>query len=160
MNRTFSLFIALIASSFIFAAAQSQPDENDRQKWINEVRNFKHEFMVKDLDLSKAQQKDFFAAYDEMEDRINQLNIETRDLEQKVLSDPDASDIELEAAARMSYILKNEESKIELEYFDKFKDVLSPRQLIRLKSAERKFTQQLMQHHRRLKNADGGRKKF
>lgn len=160
MNRTFSLLIALLVSSFIFASAQSQPDENDRQRWINEVRNFKHEFLAKDLDLSKEQQKDFFAAYDEMEDRINQLNIETRDLEQKVLFDPDASDVELEAAARMSYILKNEESKIELEYFDKFKAMLSPRQLIRLKSAERKFTQQLMQHHRRLKNADGGRKKF
>ena len=95
-----------------------------------------------------------------MEDRINQLNAETRDLEQKVLSDSDASDVELEAAARASYILKNEESKIELEYFDKFKNTLSPRQLIKLKSAERKFTQQLMQHHRRLKKAEGGRKKL
>ena len=160
MNRTFSFLIALLASSFIFASAQSQPDERERQKWISEVRNFKHEFLVKDLELSKEQQKDFFAAYDEMEDRINQLNAETRDLEQKVLSDSDASDVELEAAARASYILKNEESKIELEYFDKFKNTLSPRQLIKLKSAERKFTQQLMQHHRRLKKAEGGRKKL
>ena len=62
MNRTFSFLIALMASSFIFASAQSQPDERDRQKWISEVRNFKHEFLVKDLELSKEQQKDFFAA--------------------------------------------------------------------------------------------------
>ncbi len=159
MNKTLSLIIALVASSFIFVTAQSQPDGIERQKWMGEIRNFKHDFLAKELDLSKEQQKDFFAAYDEMEDRINKLNTETRDLEQKVMSDPDASEVELDAAARTSYFLKNEESKIEIEYFDKFKDVLSPRQLIRLKNSERKFAQQLMQHHRRLKNADGLRKR-
>ena len=149
----------MVATSFVFAAAQSRPEDNDRQKWMTEMRNFKHDFLTKELDLSKEQQKDFFAAYDEMEDRINRLNIETRELEQKVMADPDASEVELDAAARTCYFLKNEESKIEIEYFDKFKEVLTPQQLIRLKNSERKFAQQLMQHHRRLKTADGPRKK-
>ncbi len=140
-------------------AQQSQPDEPDRQKWMTEMRNFKHDFLAKDLDLSKEQQQEFFASYDEMEDRINRLNAETRDLEQRVLADDDATDVELDAAARAVYQLKNEESKIELEYFDQFKKILRPQQLIRLKNAERKFTQQLMNHHRRLKNNDGGRRK-
>ncbi|MDE6239290.1 MAG: hypothetical protein K2M54_04790, partial [Muribaculaceae bacterium] len=105
------------------------------------------------------QQQEFFSAYDEMEDRINRLNSETRELEQRVMSNDNASDVELDAAARAVYQLKNEESKIELEYFDQFKKILQPKQLIRLKNAERKFTQQLMNHHRRLKIADGGRRK-
>ncbi|MDE5596093.1 MAG: hypothetical protein K2I89_11075 [Muribaculaceae bacterium] len=159
MNKILSLVIAMVATSFVFATAQSRPDDNDRQRWMTEMRNFKHDFLTKELDLSKEQQKDFFAAYDEMEDRINRLNIETRELEQKVMADPEASEVELDAAARTSYFLKNEESKIEIEYFDKFKDVLTPRQLIRLKNSERKFAQQLMQHHRRLKTADGPHKK-
>ena len=115
--------------------------------------------MAKELDLSKSQQSEFFDIYDEMEDRVEKLNSESRDLVQRVLSDPDATDVELDAAARVVYQLKNEESKIELEYFDRFKKILQPRQLILLKSAERKFTQQLMIHHRRLKKADNGRKK-
>lgn len=159
MSRTSSLIIALVVSLTFTATAQSQPDENDRQKWISEVRNFKHEFLAKDLDLTKDQQRDFFTAYDEMEDRISRLNIETRELEQKALADPETSDVALDAAARASYSLKNEESKIELEYFDKFKEILTPKQLIRLKNSERKFTQQLMIHHRRLKKADGPQRK-
>lgn len=159
MRRTSSLIIALVVSFTFIATAQSQPDENDRQKWMSEVRNFKHEFLAKDLDLTKDQQRDFFPAYDEMEDRLSRLNIETRELEQKALADPATSDVALDAAARASYSLKNEESKIELEYFDTFKKILSPKQLIRLKNAERKFTQQLMIHHRRLKKAEGAQRK-
>ena len=157
MKKTLSLLIVLLTFSSVYATAQSQPDASDRQKWMNEVRNFKHDFLAKELDLTKDQQKDFFTAYDEMEDRINRLNVETRDLEQKVMTDQNASDVELDAAARSIYFLKNEESKIETEYFDRFKEILSPRQLIQLKTSERKFTQQLMQHHRRLKKADSPR---
>ena len=76
---------------------------------MTEMRNFKHDFLAKDLDLSKEQQQEFFSAYDEMEDRINRLNSETRDLEQRVMSDDNASDVELDAAARAVYQLKNEE---------------------------------------------------
>lgn len=156
---SFIFFVLAVSSLSPVYAQPSQPDESDRQKWMTEMRNFKHDFLAKDLDLSKEQQQDFFAAYDEMEDRINRLNAETRELEQSVLSDDNASDVELDAAARAVYQLKNEESKIELEYFDQFKKILQPKQLIRLKNAERKFTQQLMIHHRRLKNGEGGRRK-
>ncbi len=156
---SFIFFVITMSSLSTVYAQQSQPDEPDRQKWMTEMRNFKHDFLAKDLDLSKEQQQEFFASYDEMEDRINRLNAETRDLEQRVLADDDATDVELDAAARAVYQLKNEESKIELEYFDQFKKILRPQQLIRLKNAERKFTQQLMNHHRRLKNNDGGRRK-
>lgn len=161
MYRALSFIFFVIAASSLSAiyAQPSQPDDSDRQKWMTEMRNFKHDFLAKDLDLTKDQQQEFFAAYDQMEDRINRLNADTRELEQRVLADDDASDVELDAAARAVYQLKNEESKIELEYFDQFKKILQPKQLIRLKNAERKFTQQLMIHHRRLKNAESGRRK-
>lgn len=150
----------MAAASLSSVFAQSvQPDESDRRKWMTEMRNFKHDFLAKDLNLTKEQQQEFFASYDEMEDRIDRLNAETRDLEQRIMTDSDASDVEVDAAARAVYQLKSEESKIELEYFDRFKEILQPRQLIKLKNAERKFTQQLMIHHRRLKNNDGGRRK-
>lgn len=160
MSRIFTLsFIIFSAVSFTTFAQQHRPDEPDRQKWINEVRNFKHEFLAKELDLTKTQQKDFFEVYDEMEDRINQLNTDTRRLEQNTLSNPEASDVELEAATRAVYEMKEKEAKIENEFLEEFKKTLTPRQLLQLKNAERKFTQQLMNHHRRLRNNEGMNKK-
>lgn len=161
--KKFLLCLSVIIFQATVSIAAAQPpqinDEEGRQKWMAELRNYKHEFLAKELDLSADTQKEFFAEYDAMEDKINELNSQTRNLEQKVLSDPNASDVETEAAARAQFELKSEESKIELEYYDKFKDILTPKQLIRIKNAERKFTQQLVQHHRRLRGNEGARKR-
>jgi len=70
-------FIALFAISVATSAAQ-QLNEEDRNRYINEIREYKHEFLTKELSLSKEQQRDFFPAYDEMEDRVLRIGTDTR----------------------------------------------------------------------------------
>lgn len=84
-----------------------------------------------------------------MDDQLQQIGAETRDLERNVLENVEASDTEVEAAAAAIYSQKQREGKVEAEYYEQFKEILSPRQLLKLKSAERKFTQQLVRQHRR-----------
>lgn len=60
-----------------------------------------------------------------------------------------ATDTEIESAARAVFEQKAREGQVEISYFSKFKDVLSSRQLLSLKNADRKFTQQLMRSHRK-----------
>lgn len=154
-------FLAVIISISVVRADAQPPqlDDEGRQRWMTEIRNYKHDFFTKELELSEDQQRDFFAEYDQMEDRINKLNSETRELEEKTIDNPDASDVELEATARALFEIKGEESKIELEYFEKFKNILHPKQLVLIKNTERKFTQQLVQHHRRLRNTESKRRR-
>ena len=154
-------FLAVIISISVVRADAQPPqlDDEGRQRWMTEIRNYKHDFFTKELALSEDQQRDFFAEYDQMEDRINKLNSETRELEEKTIDNPDASDVELEATARALFEIKGEESKIELEYFEKFKNILQPKQLVLIKNTERKFTQQLVQHHRRLRNTESKRRR-
>ena len=154
-------FLAVIISISVVRADAQPPqlDDEGRQRWMTEIRNYKHDFFTKELELSEDQQRDFFAEYDQMEDRINKLNSETRELEEKTIDNPDASDVELEATARALFEIKGEESKIELEYFEKFKNILQPKQLVLIKNTERKFTQQLVQHHRRLRNTESKRRR-
>lgn len=118
-----------------------------REEWLNEMRNVKHDYIARDLDLSDKQQEEFFPVYDEMDNMLNQISTETRELEQKVSDNENASDIEIETVARALFEQKVREGKLEIEYFDKFKEILSPRQLLRLKNTERKFTQQLVRQH-------------
>jgi hypothetical protein len=89
-----------------------------------------------------------------MEDEINRISTETRDLERRVLANDDASNTEMESAARAVFEQKNREGEIEMSYFDKFKTILSSKQLLRLKNTERKFTQSLVQQHRKLRRDD------
>ncbi len=150
MNRIYLiiLFIATVASS---ALAQPRPTPENRERWKSELRNYKHDFMARELDLSRDQQSKFFPLYDQMEDSIEQINTDTRELEKRI--GDDASDIETEAAARALFEQKSREGQLELEYFDSFKTILTPRQLLKLKSAERQFMRRLMHHNRRMQSA-------
>ena len=147
-----TIILLLSVASFASAAAQSSvlsPD--DRQRWLSEIRNYKHDFLARELDLSREQQNEFFPLYDEMEERIEALNAQARDIEANVSENPDAGDLEILGAAYSQFELKKLEGEIELEYYDKFKEILNPRQLLQLKSAEKLFTRQLVNRRNQMR---------
>lgn len=152
-------FLALLLSAVTAFGQDQQITEADRERWLQTIREHKHEFLAKELDLSKEQQKEFFPLYDQMEDEIERISSETRDIERRLNDNSDAEDIELENGARTIFEERRAEGQVEMTYFDKFREILSPRQLVKLKTAERKFNQQLMNRHRRLMNGHSGRKK-
>lgn len=150
MNRIYIiiLFLAAFATS---AAAQPRQTPENRERWKSELRNYKHEFMARELDLSREQQSKFFPLYDQMEDSIERINTDTRELEKRI--DDNTTDIETEAAARTLFEQKSREGEVELKYFDSFKTILTPRQLLKLKNTERQFMRRLMHHNRRMQSA-------
>lgn len=143
--QTILSFILLFSSISVFA--QNRPD---RDKWLAEMREYKHEFIAKELDLTKEQQREFFPLYDSMEDEIERVNSETREIEGRLNENEGASDLELENGARTVFEQKRAEGQIEMTYFEKFKEILNPRQMLKLKNTERKWQQQLFNHHRRM----------
>lgn len=153
MNKHILLSLVILISTLcpLLPAAQDRLSDSDRQRWPSELRTYKHDYLVKELDLTKDQQREFFPLYDKMEDEVERISSETRALEAKA-DNKDASDLEIENAARTVFEQKRAEGQIEMTYFEKFKEILSPRQLLRLKNAERKFTQQLVKHHRRMRS--------
>ena len=128
MTNIRTLILALLAVLPLALAAQGGLSDADRQRWLGEMRNYKHDFLTKELSLTREQQRDFFPLYDEMEDEIARLNAETREVETRAEANADATDIELENAARTVFELKRAEGQIEMTYFDRFKTILTPRQ--------------------------------
>ncbi len=146
-----AIMLALCAACAAWAQQPEQRGMSDeeREKWLTELRNYKHDVLARELKLTREQQAEFFPIYDEMDNELNQIATETRDLEAKVDNDANATDLECETAARALFEQKSREGAVETAYFDKFKEILSPKQLLRLKNAERKFTQQLVRQHGR-----------
>lgn len=134
----------------VFASAQMEYSEEQREKYVTEIRQYKHQYLTKELDLTKEQQREFFLVYDEMEDKLMKLNSETRELERKTIDNPSATDTEINAATQAIFQQRLKEGEIENSYFEKFSKILNNKQLLRLKNTERKFTQGLMKHHRRV----------
>lgn len=111
---------------------------------MNEIRKTKLEYFAKELKLSDDQQKKFNPLYEEMETAIYKSNNEAEELMKKTAADKNATDTEYEAAALAASKAKQKEGEIKTQYFNKFADILSKKQLFQLKQAEEKFKQYLL----------------
>lgn len=158
MKRISAILLSVLCALLAFnsvAQRQGKPlTDEDRQRIRSEIRSYKHEFLARELEMSREQQREFFPVYDEMDEAVDRINFETRELERKVSQKADASEVEIEAAARAVFSQKSAEGEVEKQYFDRFRQILSGKQLLRLRKAERKFTQRLMRHHRRAAGAE------
>lgn len=152
--------VALVVLAMLFMATpvsaqrNRAKDDDKRREWMADMRNFKHEFFKKDLGLTREQEAPFFKAYDQMDDELIRVGEETRQLERKINNSADASETEMESAARTLFEQKKREGEIELQYFDEFKNILTKRQLLKLKETERRFNRALLNHTKGRKNAD------
>lgn len=154
--RHIILFLALALACSAPLAAQQRLSDDEVQRGLSELRNYKHRVLAQELRLDKDAQQAFFDVYDSMDDELLEVATETREMERRALADSKASDTELEAVSRSLFEQKKRESDIELKYYDRLREVLTPRQLVALKSAERKISMTLANYHGRQKNQRGG----
>jgi len=147
--------IPLITLLMIFATTAEtvgQKKRDNRQQWVKEMQQFKHDFLVQELDLTKDQQAKFFPLYDAMDREMMQIFNQTRQMEKSVEEKGDkATDLENEKAAEALFEIKSREGAIDKAYYSKFKTVLTKRQLFKLKGAERKFRRSMVKEHHKMK---------
>lgn len=148
---TSALLTIVLVAGASSAAAQQQPENLDVEKVLAEIRPYKHDFFIKKLKLTKEQASEYLPLYDQMEDELMSINQEIRELERTVLENPSATDEEIEAAARATFEQKQREAQTEMAYFEKFSNILTPRQLLKIKSVEKQFTQRLARTHRKMR---------
>ena len=61
MKAKLYIIAALIATALTAVAQTNNKDQ--RTRWMNEVRNQKYEFIIKETDMTKEQQEDFLPIY-------------------------------------------------------------------------------------------------
>ncbi len=156
MNKQL-FFIILFSIISIFQCQTAQANNNGKpqqtdNKWLNEVRNYKHSFLIKELDMTDEQSKEFIPIYTEMENKIYQANREARKLEQEISATSlHVSDEEYERVATILSQVKTKEAEIEQEYFQRYSKILTKKQLFLLKRAENRFAIDMLNHNKRSK---------
>lgn len=152
--KNLTLTLTLLFSCFLASLPVSaqRPDSRDREAWMKEMQQFKSDYIAKRLDLSEDQKPKFVDLYNKMDNEVRAAQEEAEMLYRQTYQKKDAaSDLECEKAAEAIYELKGRENVIEMKYFNEYKAILTPRQLFKLKEAERDFTRELMKQHRRQK---------
>lgn len=143
------LVFAVAAGVMPVAAQNKQHGQQrpDKKEWMAKMREAKHNFLAKELQLTDAQKKEFFVIYDKNEDARRRVEHESRQLERAIEQKGDAAtDAELDAVINDQFSLEERLSKIDRETLPQMRKVLTRRQLARLKHAERKFNRTLMEH--------------
>lgn len=149
--KKLSILIFLIIGTACLSLNAQNPDRN-REQWLSEMRELKHDFLARQLKLSAEQREKFFDIYDRMDEEMNRVQTEAKAAESRIY-DADASAIteaDYDEAINAQLALKEKESEIEKQSYEELKTVLTKKQLFELKKAERDFTMQIMRQHRRI----------
>lgn len=149
--KKLSILILLFIGTVCLSANAQNPDRN-REQWLSEMRELKHDFLARQLRLSADQREKFFDIYDRMDEEMNRVQAEAKAAESRIY-DADASavsDADYDEAINAQLALKEKESEIEKRSYEELKAVLSRKQLFELKKAERDFTMQIMRQHRKI----------
>lgn len=117
----------------------------DKQLPLEQLLQFKHDFLKIHLKITHSQETRFFRIYDQMDAELRKIGEETRTLERKTSRNAKATDTELESAARVLFEQKQKEAEVELKYYEEFKKVLTKSQLFRYKEVERKMIRALLE---------------
>ncbi len=152
--KTFILaFLLCQVETAIADTSENTPQQGN--KWMEEIKNFKHTFLIKEVEMTDEQSKEFLPLYKEMEEKIYQANKDARLLEKEIsISSKNITDKEYEKAAKALSHVKTQEAEIENQYFEKFSTILSKKQLFLLKRAENRFVIEMLNYNKQSKKAN------
>ncbi|MDE6081670.1 MAG: hypothetical protein K2F70_05325, partial [Muribaculaceae bacterium] len=62
--KKYSAVILAIMALIIPAVVNAAPQNDERKQFFKEIREFKHKFLARELNLTKEQEQKFFPIYD------------------------------------------------------------------------------------------------
>lgn len=148
MKTIITSVLILFAVLFSFDISAQHKDDSRRSQWNKEMAQARIDFIAGQLDLSADQKQKFVETYNSMQTELDKLRNDTNSMRKSVESRK-ATDLEYEKAAEALFEFKQKEGTIERKYFDKFKSILSSKQLFQLKTAEMKWMKELMKHRKK-----------
>lgn len=157
MKHSAIILIVLILSIFstsVIARTEGKKEmprtENERGKGkdgnehIKRFKEFRRDFLTKKVQMTQEEADKFFPLYDELGDKKFKLQAEVGEKMRKVWDEDNASDADYNAVLDALEEIPVKEAALEKEYGQKFRKILSPKKMFRLKMAENEFSRELM----------------
>jgi hypothetical protein len=137
--------ITFVSFAFLFpgtlsAHGKQQGRQFDRKAFV-EKRNA---FLVAEIGLTAEEAAKFIPIYDEFQEKKFEAGQECRELSRGIRRNKEATSADYTHVVDKCVDVKMKEAKIEKEYYDKFKKILSPEKIYKLTSAEYQFAREFM----------------
>lgn len=144
MNRIFIITFATI-SMMISLVTYAQKDNQERKHFNREAFLAKRNaFITAEVGLTPEEAEKFIPLCNELQEKKFELGRECRKLSREMYKKKNPTDAEYTKVVDDFLNLRIEEAKLDKEYFEKFKKILSPQKLFKYQLAEGKFARSFM----------------
>lgn len=142
---TLLLAVTMALTTAYTATAQQRRQASASTEWLKDAIQLKHDMLVQELELTKAQQSEFLPLYQQMEEEKYKANKEARDMAARIAASKEpVSDLEYAKAAQALSEVGKLNAQTEDEYFAKFEKILTKKQLFQLKLTEINFSRKML----------------
>lgn len=150
-----SVFCRIFLTAFLFPVfvfgQPGGPPPKVSEEAREQIEAARVAFITKQLDLSPEEAQQFWPLFNEYEAKKDKIRSELMEMRRGLRNQ---SDEELEADMKRAFELRRQEIALEEAYTEKFKAVISVRQIANLRLAEHEFKRLML---RRLRERRGGR---
>lgn len=139
----------------LFILSINMLQAQERRSKEERIQALKVAFITEELNLTPEQSQGFWPLYNELQDKLKEL----RKNRIKRLNLEELSDAELETL--LENHLKTEDERVALNrtYVERFKKVITIRQVLKLTQSEHRFRKELLQRAKERREGGGGRRR-
>ncbi len=146
-------YLLLLLISFLtipFAGAQ---DKKDKAKMMEELQQFKLDYLAKEMQLSEKEKSEFVPVYKEYDKERRQAGSEAWKFERELKKKNDASEADYKKLSELQQKARAKDNEIVKKYDAKFESILSAKQIYTMHQGEEKFFEKMKEM--RKKHHDG-----
>jgi fructose-1,6-bisphosphatase len=154
-----TLFILMLTVSMC-AATLAQEGEGDRRPDFEKFNAMRIAFITEHVGLTSAEAQDFWPLFNEYQGRKDEIRKQLFDIDRQFMDNAeDISEAESAELLEKQIQLKKKDIDLDLEYNEKFKEVLSAKKIMKLYLSERHFKSYLLRQIRngQHRGGEGGR---
>lgn len=144
MNKIFIITFATV--TVLFSLTLHAQENNLDKKHFNREAFIakKNAFITAEIGLTPEEAEQFIPLCNELQQKKFELGRECRRLSREICRKEKPTDAEYTEVIDCSMRIRMEEAKLEKEYVEKFKKILSPGKLFKYQQAESKFVREFM----------------
>lgn len=151
------ILLTLLLTILSFPAAVAQ--EKDKAKMMEELQQFKIDFLAKEMQLSEKQKAEFIPLYKEYDKERRQAGSEAWKYERELKKKKDASEAEYKRLAELQQRAREKDNEIQKKFDTRLESFLTAKQIYTMHQGEDKFFEKMkeMRKKHREDNHHGGK---
>lgn len=143
MNKIF--FITFVACSIVFSfSAYAQGGKQHRNFDREAFLAKRNAYITAEVGLTPEEAAVFIPLFSELQQKMFEIGHECRKLSKELRQNSNATDADYLKVIDVCVDVNIKQAQLEKEYYEKFKNVLSPKKLYKYRRAESKFAREFM----------------